>query len=125
MPLLDYTTSVAPFESLETDEPYIALTNYLLHDGAVARGYCYIYDHTGFTLFSNDGTPISISDYPECSATEALNISKALRRTVEEIFPIHYQATVKVFGSLVEGDITMQPNLSLNPDAPTSGTPVG
>lgn len=117
LPRLEYATPAATFDNLETDEPYIALTDYLLHDGTVARGYCFIYDHTGFTLFSSNGTSILISDYSECSDTEAQNVARALGRAVEDIFPIHYRASFKVFGSLVEGDISVQSNPTLKRDA--------
>jgi len=119
LPRLDFAEAVEPFENLETDAPYIALTNYILNNGTAERGYCFIYDHTGFTIFSAEGKSIPISDYSECSAEEAQNVAIALGRTVQDIFPIHYRASVKVYGALVEGDITiqLQPNPSINTDA--------
>jgi len=116
LPELDYATAAPAFENLDDDKPYMALTEYVLRDGTEARGDCFIYDTTGFTLFGADGRALPISEYSACSTEEALNLSRALGRDPKDIFPIHNRATVKVLGAIPEGEISLQPIPSINAD---------
>jgi hypothetical protein len=103
---------MAPIENLEADRAYLAQVAYELRDGTKANGFCFIYDDSGFFLF-DAGKALSVSTYVHCSTEEAKALSAALNRRVDEIFPIRYRGTVKVFGVLREGQITLQPNSAL------------
>jgi len=110
MPALDHAEPAALLDNLETDEPYLALTEYVLRDGTKARGYCFVYDATGFAIFQENGSAVPVSDQMQCTPEEALSLSQSLGRQAENIFPIHFRAMVKVLGTVPKGEITLQPN---------------
>jgi hypothetical protein len=110
LPKLDFATPVAPFDDLQTEAPYVALTAYTLRDGTTLRGYCFIYDCSGHALFGADGQAIRVCDYGHSSPEEASSIASALGRSVEDVFPIRFQVSVKVYGTLPDGEIGVQSN---------------
>jgi hypothetical protein len=110
LPKLAFATPVEPFDNLEGDDPYVALTSYTLRDGTTIQGYCFIYDCSGHVLFGGNGEPIPLSTYAYCSPEEASSAARALGRRVEDIFPIQYRASVKVHGRVPEGELDVQSN---------------
>jgi hypothetical protein len=110
LPKRHFAIPVEPFDELESDEPYVALTTYTLHDGTPLRGFCFIYDCSGHVVFGPSGEPIPLCDYGHCSAVEASSVAKALARSVEDVFPLQFRASVKVFGRFPEGEVGVQSN---------------
>jgi hypothetical protein len=109
LPKLDFAAPVEPFDDLLTEEAYVALTSYILRDGTKVRGYCFIYDCSGHALFGADGRPIRVCDYGHCTPEEASSVANALGRSIANVFPIQFQASVKVYGSVQCGEIDVQP----------------
>jgi hypothetical protein len=120
----DIATPAQSVENVESDSPYAVSTEYVFRDGKKAQGFCFVYDSSGFKLFPEDGSSMPLSDYSTCSSEEATRLAKRLNRRIETIFPIQYRAAVKVFGSVVAGEITLQPNPSLQGGPAASGRPL-
>lgn len=96
------------YENLEDDEPDVALTSYVLSDGTKMNGFCTIYDCTGHVVFDAQGQPVPLTEENTCTPEEAAAAAKELGRLVEQVFPVHFQVTVKVFGRYPKGYITME-----------------
>ena len=108
LPKFELATPIGDIANLKSDEPYLALTSYTLHDGTNLSGYCFIYDCTGHVVFDSVGRAISIwTEKMCCSLDEARTAATALDRSIEDVFPVQFQTTVKVFGNLSNGEITL------------------
>ena len=109
-PKRDFVVPVEPFDDLTNEKPYCALTSYTLRDGTKLDGYCFIYDCSGHTIFGMSGDTIYVCDYGHCSPEAASRVAKALGRTVDDVFPIRFRASVKVFGRFPDGEVGVQSN---------------
>jgi hypothetical protein len=106
-----FATAVEPVDDIAVYGPYVALTVYSLADGTTVSGFCFAYDCSGHVLFSTEGEPIYLADYGgSCAPDDAAVFAKRLGKKIEEVFPIQFTVSVKYYGSVQEGKISIQPN---------------
>lgn len=123
LPALETARPAEEIANLETDSPVVALTRFVLQDGTKLNGYFFVYDATGFAVFANAGGAVRICDSSECSEAEARAAADRLGKPVEAVFPVKYEATVRVFGRTPNGEIRLQTNTTPHSDARTSAAP--
>jgi hypothetical protein len=111
LPERAFATNVKPVGDIADYGPYVALTVYTLADGTTFRGYCFAYDCSGHVLFGTGGELIHLPAYDDrdsCSPEDAVTFAARLGRTVENVFPIRFRVSVTYYGSVQEGEITVQ-----------------
>lgn len=95
--------SVHELENLEQDIPLICLTEFELKDGSKFEGYCFLYEQSGFVILLNEH--VKISDWYDLSLTKAKILSSKLSKDIDDVFPIKYRCSVKLFGQEQSGEI--------------------
>ncbi|HEX4859575.1 MAG TPA: hypothetical protein VFV17_11190 [Usitatibacteraceae bacterium] len=108
LPELEFASPIARYEDLTEDEPDLALVEYKLKDGTKAKGFCFIYDETGHVVFGPGGKGVPLSTYIACTPEEAAAAAAALNRKIEDVFPVEFRGSVKVFGSYPEGAVAVR-----------------
>jgi hypothetical protein len=111
LPERAFATTINPLDDIADYGPYVALTVYTLADSTRLRGYCFAYDTSGHVLFGSDGEPIHLLAYnyrDSCSPEDAAAFALRLGKAVEDAFPIRFKVSVTYYGSVQEGEITVQ-----------------
>ena len=111
LPERAFAATVEPVDDIAVYGSYIALTDYTLADGTTVCGYCFAYDCSGHVLFNTGGEPIHLLAYDDrdkCTPEDAATFAQRLGKNVGNVFPILFKVSVTYYGSVQEGEITVQ-----------------